>query len=81
MNIKNICAGLAIFLLFGSASAWACDHCRPLVESGVYNPDFIVNFSLLMLPLGVLVALGVISHHMDAIWSGLPSRKGTKHHE
>lgn len=52
---------------FGSAVAWACDHCRPLVESGVYNSDFIANFSLLSLPLLGLVFFGVASHYIDRI--------------
>ena len=53
MNRKYILVG--IFFLLGSAEVWACEHCRPGVESGVYNADFIANFSLLVLPLGFLL--------------------------
>lgn len=74
-------AGLIIFLLFASAEAWACEVCRPLVQSGVYNPDFLANFLLLMVPLGILATVGLLAHHMDAILANLRSRKGNQHGE
>ena len=60
-------AGFTVVLLFGSALAWSCDHCRPLVKSGVYNADFIHTFSLLMLPLLALLALSLAAHYIDRI--------------
>ena len=53
--------------MFAGKAAWSCDHCRPLVESGVYNADFIETFLLLSLPLLGLLALGMAAHYMDRI--------------
>lgn len=74
-------AGITIFLVFGSAEAWACEHCKPLVEAGVYNPDFFYTFLILMVPLGVLATMGFLAHYMDAILANLSSRKGNQHAE
>lgn len=81
MNTKYIFASIffSSVLLFGSAEAWSCEHCRPLVISGVYNEDFFANFLLITLPLAVLAVLGVLTHYGDAILAALQSRKGDKH--
>lgn len=81
MGKQFIRIGITIFFLFASAEAWACEHCRPLVESGVYNPDFFAHFVLLMAPLAVLATLGLLAHYMDAILANLSSRKGNRHGE
>lgn len=72
-------AGMTTFFLLGSAEAWTCEQCRPLVEASVYNPDFFANFLILMAPLGILATLGMLAHYMDAILAKLSSRKGNQH--
>ena len=64
-------------LMLGSAVAWSCDHCRPLVESGVYNADFIETFLLLSLPLLGLLALGMGANYLDRIGNSVDAN-GTK---
>lgn len=79
MGKQFMCTGITIFFLFGSAEAWTCEQCRPLVEASIYNPDFFANFLVLMVPLGVLATLGMLAHYMDAILAMLSSRKGNQH--
>lgn len=81
MYKKYTQASAIILFLITSAEAWACEQCRPLIKSSVYNADFLVNFSLLMLPLGILAVLGVITHYWDEIMARLQPRKGDKHGE
>ena len=70
-------AGFTAGLQVGSAAAWACDRCRPMVQSGVYNADFIGTFSLLMLPLLALLVLAIAAHYMDDIGNSVDA-KGSK---
>jgi hypothetical protein len=65
--LRRIAPGLALSAIFFSTSAWACPSCRPAVESGVYNQNFVANLLLLLLPLAVLGAIGIGIHFSDAI--------------
>ena len=58
-------AGISQLLMALSPSAWSCDHCRPLVESGVYNTQFATTLGLLALPLLGLVLIGLAAHYLD----------------
>lgn len=65
MRTQLLRAGFALMTLLEGGLVWSCDHCRPLVKSGVYNADFIETFSLLLLPLLALLALGIGAHYID----------------
>lgn len=54
---------LATSLALESA-AMACPQCRPLVQAGIYNPAFALNFGLLMLPLGLLIGLSLAVYRL-----------------
>lgn len=52
-------------LALGSASAAlsACPKCRPLVEAGVHNTQFMPHLGLLMLPLGLLCIVALAAYN------------------
>ena len=55
----------AVMLVSVSPAAWACQMCRPWVESGVYNTQFATTLGLLALPLLGLVLIGLAAHYLD----------------
>lgn len=65
MRKQLLRAVFTVITMLVSGVVWACDHCRPLVKSGVYNADFIETFLLLVLPLLALLALGFAAHYLD----------------
>ena len=75
MKIIAVVVGASLLTLDGSA-LWACTKCRPAVESGVYNREFVPTLLLLMLPIAVLGVIGASAHFWDAIVARWRSRAG-----
>lgn len=77
LYLKHIVAGVCALTLFANGTAlWACTRCRPQVESGVYNGDFIATLFVLLLPLAVLLVIGLGLYFSDAILAKLHSPQG-----
>jgi hypothetical protein len=51
-------------LLLPSVAASACPACRPVVEAGIYNADFIANFGLLILPIAAILLLAGVAYKL-----------------
>jgi hypothetical protein len=51
---------------------WACPWCRPRVRAGIYTPAYSTNVLLVLLPVAVLLALGVVLFYWDKLRALLP---------
>jgi len=57
---------LTTALALGSAApGWACPHCRPLVEAGIYNDAFSATAGWLLLPVGIVLAIGAGAYFVE----------------
>ena len=59
-----------LLLLLSPAAAWACRVCRPRVQAAIHGPDYSVQLALLLLPVGVVLAVGLGVF----FWGGLRRR-------
>lgn len=48
-----------------AASARACPWCRPRVQAGIHTPAYTTTALLIVLPVGVLLALGLGVYFWD----------------
>lgn len=65
MNRPLMRIGFAGLVLPISTAARSCDFCRPWVEAGVYNADFLSTFVMLAGPLVGLLTIGLAAQYLD----------------
>ena len=51
----------------------ACAVCRPQVQAGIHNAAYVANLGLLLLPAGLLLALGVGLYWVGTLRPGTAS--------
>ena len=59
---------LAALVLLAPTLGEACPVCRPRVQAAIHTPDYAANVALLLLPVGILQALGLALYWADQLW-------------
>ena len=59
--------------LLAAPAAWACSWCRPKVRAGIYTPAYSANVLLVLLPVAVLLAVGVVVFYWDKLRAATPT--------
>ena len=75
---RLIIAFALVCFWLSNAPASACPGCRPTVEAGVYNGQFVANLGVLLLPLALLCAVGVAIYHGETLLTKVRGHKGER---
>jgi len=66
-SFVKIVSAIAALCVICAGTVSACPECRARVRSAIYNQDFSVHLVVILLPLLVLTATGMVLYYADQI--------------